>query len=256
MRQFKSAGTICVRGPFSLVYALCDLEYQLDESGSFIYTFTPNYSVIDLLTTDYFQGIPGLNLDLKKQEYIRENQTPTFIAERVPSENREDYYDLLSRANLDFMDPIKYLINTSEQYSGDELFVINKHQKEVVSFKDFCGHNTNASLIKKILLNICLGNDITINNQTINDENRKIFYDVLLALYSRSFKTQKESQKEGVEKAKLNGAYKGRKPVKVDTMLFLEMLEKVSNKEINAKEASAKLGISIDKFYRLKKLQK
>lgn len=40
-------------------------------------------------------------------------------------------------------------------------------------------------------------------------------------------------------------------------MLFLELLTKVENKEITPKEAAKELGISIDKYYRVKrKLQK
>ena len=40
-------------------------------------------------------------------------------------------------------------------------------------------------------------------------------------------------------------------------MLFLEFLDKVKAKELNPKETANHLGISIDKYYRLKnKLQK
>lgn len=56
-----------------------------------------------------FQGIPSLNLDLKKEVYVRENILPTFILERVPSKNREDLYDLLKSVNLTYIDPIEYL---------------------------------------------------------------------------------------------------------------------------------------------------
>ena len=40
-------------------------------------------------------------------------------------------------------------------------------------------------------------------------------------------------------------------------MLFIEFLDKVKAKELSPKEAAIQLGISIDKYYRLKnKLQK
>lgn len=70
-----------------------------------------------------FQGIPGLNLDLKKEVYIRENILPTFISERVPSKNREDLYDLLKSVNLTYMDSIEYLCRTKYKYSGDNFFM-------------------------------------------------------------------------------------------------------------------------------------
>lgn len=53
-------------------------------------------------------------MDLKKKEYIRKNIIPTFISERVPQKNREDFYELLEKLNMKFMDPIEYLIRTDE----------------------------------------------------------------------------------------------------------------------------------------------
>ena len=120
MKTFESVGTICNPGPFNLIYAICDLEYILNDDDSFKYIFTPNYNTIDLLTSEYFQGIPGLNLDLKKEVYIREYRIPTFISERVPQKNREDYLELLAKVNMEYMDPIEYLIRTDEQYFGDD----------------------------------------------------------------------------------------------------------------------------------------
>ncbi|MDD7043622.1 MAG: recombinase family protein, partial [Mollicutes bacterium] len=115
MKAYISKGTICIKGPFQLIYAVCKITYQLNEDDSFKYVFEPNYSVISLLDSSIFQGIPGLNLDLKRKEYIR-IKTPTFIAERVPSKKREDYLDLLAKVDMDYMDPIEYLIRSKEQY--------------------------------------------------------------------------------------------------------------------------------------------
>ena len=94
MKTYISKGKICIKGHYNLIYAVCDITYQLNEDDSFKYVFEPNYSVIELTDTSFFQGIPGLNLDLKKKEYIR-TKIPTFISERVPSRNREDYVELL-----------------------------------------------------------------------------------------------------------------------------------------------------------------
>ena len=121
MRTYRSFGTICVKGPYNLVFALCDIEYILKEDDSFRYVFKPNYNVIELLDSKYFQGIPGLNLDLKEKEYIRDNMIPTFISERVPMKNREDYNELLELVGMDYMDPIEYLISYG-LYFGADLF--------------------------------------------------------------------------------------------------------------------------------------
>lgn len=69
--------------------------------------------------------------------------------------------------------------------------------------------------------------------------------------------TLPKKQLQGVERAKNNNIYKRRKPIKVDTLKFLEILDDVNKEELSAKEGAKKLGISIDKFYReKKKLQK
>ena len=252
MKTYISKGTICIPGDFNLIYRVCDIFYYLNSDDTFQYVFKPNYSVIELINSKYFQGVPGINLDLKKEEYIRENITPTFISERVPSKKRLDYFELLQKVGMEYMDPIEYLIKTDEQYFGDKLFVIPYENKKIIHInKDT--HDTNFSLLKIILLNICLGNDIIINNQKIDDENRKIFHDVFIDLYSRSYELRKEKQKEGIAKAKSDNKYKGRKPIKVNEVKFLEKLSLVNKKEISTKEAAASLGISIDKFYRLKK---
>ena len=62
---------ICLDDDLGLTYRVSKIKYVLSEDESFSYTFTPNYSVIDLLTSNLFQGIPGLNLDLRKPRYIR-----------------------------------------------------------------------------------------------------------------------------------------------------------------------------------------
>lgn len=256
MKTYISKGTICIKGPFQLIYAVCKITYQLNEDDSFKYVFEPNYSVISLLDSSIFQSIPGLNLDLKEKEYIR-IKTPTFIAERVPSQKREDYLDLLAKVDMDYMDPIEYLIRSKEQYSGDPLFLLPFEEKEIVSFDDYKSNCTNAALIKKILSSLCLGNDVSINRQIINDDNRKIFHDVLINLYARSYKQDKAKQMKGIDVAKTNHLYKGRKPVEIDKLLFLDFLAKVKNKKMTPKEAIQQLGITKAKYYRLKnKFQK
>lgn len=79
--------TICLRNQ-GLVYYLCDISYTVDANDNYDYVFTPNYSVIDLLDSSVFQGIPGLNLDDRKPKYIRKNTIPTFISERVPQKKQ------------------------------------------------------------------------------------------------------------------------------------------------------------------------
>lgn len=253
MRSYYSKGTICVRGDFDIIYRLCTLEYTLNEDETFCYVFTPNYSVIDLLDCRYFQGIPGLNLDLRREKYIRDNYLPTFIEERVPQKNREDYYELLDLVNMDFMDPIEWLIRTPLQYFGDNFFMMRYEEKKTISIKDFSIHKTNSELSKNILEEIAYGNDVIINEDKIDDSNRKVFHELLMLFYSRSYEVNKNKKQEGIEKAKRNGKYKGRKPIDYDEELFKDFLIKIENKEMKPTEAINILGISIDKYYRERK---
>lgn len=257
MKTYSSKAIICVKDKFNIEYRISDIFYFLNEDKSFKYIFRPNYSVISLTSSDFFQGIPGLNLDLMKGEYIRENINPVFISERVPQKNREDYYELLDKVGLTFMDPLLYLIKTDKFYSGDYLYLVPYSDKEKIDFDTFNTKDNTASYIRRILSSLAFGNDVFINNEVIDDKNRKLVFNILLNIYSRSIESQKEKQLQGIERAKNNNIYKGRKPIKVDTLKFLEILDDVNKEKLSAKEGAKKLGISIDKFYReKKKLQK
>lgn len=253
MKTYYSRGLIVVKDKFNITYLLSKIEYFYNEDETFKYVFTPSYSTISLLKSDIFQGLPGLNLDIKKEKYERINRVPVFISERVPNKNREDYYELLKEVNMEYMDPIEYLIRVKGQYFGDPYFVIAYKDKEKIDLDNLKGKYTNTELIKIILDNIAIGNDIIFNDTLINDENRKLIYDILIKLYKRSVIYKKEKQLEGISLAKVNGKYKGRKRIEIDVINFLNYLNKINNKEITVKEACKNLGITIDKFYREKK---
>lgn len=176
MKSFESVGTICLKGQNNFIYKICKITYRLFEDESFEYVFEPNYFLIDLLYSKYFQGIPGLNLDLKKQEYIRKNIIPTFISERVPQKNREDFYELLEKLNMKSMDPIEYLIRTDEQYFGDNLFVIPYESKKKVFINNINGNKTNIFIMKQILEAICNGGEhFGDYKREYNDERKREF---------------------------------------------------------------------------------
>ncbi len=257
MKTIVSSGMICVQSKLGITYSICKISFHLSEDETFQYIFEPNYWVMDLLTPDVFQGIPGLNLDLRAKQYVRENRIPTFISERVPSTNREDFYTLLQEVGMTYMDPVEYLIRTKKQYSGDGLFLKPLLPLTEVNFEHDARFETTARFIKTILQSLADGRPVKINNVLIQDAHRKTVHDVLAFIYARSLEAQKAKQHEGIAKARSEGRYKGRKPIRVESVAFLEMLEKVERKEILPHDAAHALGISIDKYYRLKKqLQK
>ena len=254
MKQYVSEGTICVIGAVAVPYAVCDIKYTLWEDDSFEYEFTPNYSVISLLDSRHFQGIPGLDLDSRKEHFVRKNVTPVFISERVPQKNREDYLELLSEAGLDFMDPIRYLINTKLRYFGDGFFMTPKVEKCILCIGEKAVRKNNSALMKDALASLCLGFEVKFGDITIDDSTRKLAYEMLLTLYSRSAEFKNQNRIQGIELAKRNGTYKGRKRIPFDETKFRTLVQQVDGGKISAREAALQLNIGIDKFYREKRL--
>lgn len=254
MKEHITKGDICLKDEHGFIYRLCTLSYITNPDDHFKYVFMPNYSVIDLLPLKIFQGIPGLNLKLRRKEYGRDNFHPVFITERVPQRNREDFLALLEEVGMSYMDPIIYLTKTKNKYHGDNFFVLPHQEKVTIKLDNLLKISLNNHLlIKKLLENLTQGNDIALNDVFIDDSNRKVVHHLLMNLYERSLLTLKEERDKGVLKAKTAGRYKGRKPVKVDPLRFYLLEEKIKAKELTVKEAAEKLGISIDKYYRFRK---
>lgn len=250
MNKLISTGMICLKNDLNIEFYVCKITYILNEDESFKYIFEPNYNVISLLDSDIFQGIPGLNLDLKRKQYIRIS-LPVFISERVPQKNREDFNEILSSLNMDYMNPIDYLIKTKMKYSGDNFYVKEFENNQKIIINKISNKNNTANTIKIILNNITKGNDVIINNLVINDKNRKDIYQTLIYIYQKAYNFIYSKQKEGIKNT--NHIYKGRKPIYVDKLEFLTLQDKINKKEISIKDACLKLGISIDKYYRYKK---
>ena len=103
MKEIVTRGDIWLKDDYNLTYKVADICYTEREDESFVYEINPNYSVISLLDTKEFQGIPGLDLDLKKKSYIRENVIPVFISERTPAKNREDLWTLLKECDMQYL---------------------------------------------------------------------------------------------------------------------------------------------------------
>ena len=250
MKSSLTKGIICLRDGVNIEYRVCALEYLLSEDGSFEYRFYPNYGVIELLDVGTFQGIPGLDLDLKKEVYVRENIVPVFISERVPSERREDFHELLQKEGMSYMDPIEYLIRTKERYSGDDFYMMPYEEPKTVDVEKIKGKANAFGVTKIILDNLASNNRVCLEGSEINDP--KVFK-TLHCLYRMQYQNLKDRQAQGIKAAKEGAHYAGRKKKNVDALVFLDYLDKIKKKELTNRQAAEKLGISIDKFYRVKK---
>ena len=65
MRSNLTKGIICIKDNYNIEYRVSIIEYEEFEDETYEYRFYPNYEIIGLLNDDIFQGIPGLNLDLR-----------------------------------------------------------------------------------------------------------------------------------------------------------------------------------------------
>lgn len=119
MKSVTTTGLICLDDSFGLTYRIAKITYTEREDDSFEYEIEPCYSVIDLLNTDQFQGIPGLDLSLRKRVYRRTNITPTFIDERTPGPQRKNLQELLEAEGMQYLNRLEWLILTDLRYSGD-----------------------------------------------------------------------------------------------------------------------------------------
>jgi len=251
MKSIQSNGLICVKNKFNIEFTICKIEYILNIDQTFKYIFTPYYDVINLVDEFTFRGIPGIELDLKKDVYIRDNIVPTFISERVPSLNREDFDEELQALNLEYMDPIEYLIRSNKKYSGDNLYVKPYKERKIIEIKNEESKNNSLGIIKIILHNLAQGNKLYINNSLINNDYST--FNMLLYIYEKGYNEINAKKQIGINNAKKNNIYKGRKPLNIDKVLFLEQIELIDKKIITINEALKNLNISKATFYRLKK---
>ncbi|MBD5515207.1 MAG: hypothetical protein HDR06_11370 [Lachnospiraceae bacterium] len=105
-------------------YLICKLEY-CEEDKNFKYIFTPDYKMIAFLQQNkgIDISIQGINLNLHKKCYVRENFVPAFISERTPLRSRANLKELLGNVNPSEYIPLQWLKYTDLEYFGDKLIV-------------------------------------------------------------------------------------------------------------------------------------
>ncbi|MBQ8164472.1 MAG: recombinase family protein [Clostridia bacterium] len=252
MEPYTVNALICLKDDLGFEYVVSEIEYELWENDTFEYRFRPNYSVIELLDSSVFQGIPGIDLELRRKEYVRRNSIPTFVAERAPSSNREDLWRLLEDCGMNYLNQLEWLIKTDTKYIGDRLYVRRPLDGEKVRNLDgeIAKLKRSCDVQRKLLENICLGLTVEFERFVIDDRNRKSCYDLLYRLYKRESGNIKKLQSEGIAAAKKNGKYHGRKAIQVDDTKLYEVCRKYRNHQITLDEAAKLLNMSTSTFYR------
>lgn len=269
---YRNSGIIYAVDRSGSKYAVSRVDFERYDDQNFQYIFSPEWSVIDTLPASIFQGIPGLDMSMRLERYYRVNMTPYFISERTPSESREDLWELLEEVGLDYYDRFEWLLRTNMRCGTDNLVVerteaprriafdsvkslpSNLQPSDCVSINGFQSVATTTHQLRKNLLQI-LRSGAGIWNEAeerqLTEEECSLLLNLLMLQESMENKQNKQRHQAGVNRAKSDGKYVGRKKIAVDQNLFRQVAEDFRARKINEEEAMIRSGIaSRSTFYR------
>ncbi len=257
--------------------SVAQIDYQEFDEENFQYVISPYWEIVDGLPASVFQGIPGIDMDLRLKDYYRVNYIPTFISERTPSESREDLWELLDSVGLDYYDRFEWLLRTNMRAANDNLIVERRRMEETV--KQFASGvisglqygdkvivesletiaDTTAGLADGMFSIVAGGVDvITQNGKVLVDAMTRaamVPYMITQRIISR--RERATNRQEGIEQAKKNGKYTGRKPIEVDENALRQVAKELDEGLITVEEAMKRVKInSRSTFYRKMKALK
>ena len=244
MKPIETKASIVIKNQ-GLTYNICTL-IQKNDGDSFSYAFIPNREVISLIPPHIFEGIQGIDLDIEKEKYERSG-IPTFVSERVPPQNREGLFELLEKVGLDYYDPLQYMLRSKETYFGDNLVVVDFIPKQTIDVK-YSNITNLYPTIKKVVENIALNNDVTIDGSLI--ENKKNYFKMLYPVYLNLYLKKVAAQNKSASVRQ----YEGRKPIEINESDFKRILNSYKKNQISLNEALKILNISRSTFIRRAKL--
>ena len=251
--------------------SVAQIDYQEFDEENFQYVISPYWEIVDGLPASVFQGIPGIDMDLRLKDYYRVNYIPTFIAERTPSESREDLWELLESVDLDYYDRFEWLLRTKMRAANDNLIVERRRIEETVgqftsgiisglqygdkviveSMESIA--DTTAGLTDGMFNIVTSGIDVvTESGQVLVDAmTRAAMIPYMVAQRIMSRRERISLQQAGIEQAKKDGKYAGRKPTPVDENVLRQVAKELDKGIITVEEAMKRTKInSRSTFYR------
>lgn len=251
--------------------SVAQIDYQEFDEENFQYVISPYWEIVDGLPASVFQGIPGIDMGLRLKDYYRVNYIPTFIAERTPSENREDLWELLESVDLDYYDRFEWLLRTKMRAANDNLIVERRRIEETVgqfasviisglqygdkviveSMESIA--DTTAGLTDGMFNIVTSGIDVvTESGQVLVDAmTRAAMIPYMVAQRIMSRRERISLQQAGIEQAKKDGKYTGRKPTPVDENVLRQVAKELDEGIITIEEAMKRTKInSRSTFYR------
>lgn len=251
--------------------SVAQIDYQEFDEENFQYVISPYWEIIDGLPASVFQGIPGIDMDLRLERYYRVNYIPTFIAERTPSENREDLWELLESVGLEYYDRFEWLLRTTMRAANDNLIVERRRVSQVM--EEFTTGmlsalqygdkiivesmeaiaDTTSGFADGIFTVITNGVDIiSKSDQVLVDTmTRAAMVPVVVTQRIIARREYAANRRDGIEQAKKDGKYTGRKPIEVDEKVLRQVNQELKDGLITVEEAMRRTKIgSKSTFYR------
>ena len=251
--------------------SVAQIDYQEFDEENFQYVISPYWEIIDGLPTSVFQGIPGIDMDLRLERYYRVNYIPTFIAERTPSENREDLWDILETVGLDYYDRFEWLLRTTMRSANDNLIVERRRATQIV--EEFTtGILSTLQYGDKVIMDsmeaiadttagfadgifTVVTNGVDIINQSgqvlVDSMTRAAMVSIVVTQRIITRREHAENRRVGIEQAKKDGKYTGRKPIEVDEKILRLVNQELKEGIITVEEAMRRTKISSKStFYR------
>ena len=251
--------------------SVAQIDYQEFDEENFQYVFSPYWEIVDGLPASVFQGIPGIDMELRLKIYYRVNYIPTFISERTPSESREDLWELLNTVGLDYYDRFEWLLRTNMRAANDNLIVERRRNEKVVrqfapgilsdmqygdqviveSMESIAG--TTAGLADGMFHILVSGIDVVTQDGHIlvDMTTRSAMIPYMMSQRLMAYRERIIKRQEGIEQAKEAGKYVGRKPIEVDETMLRQIAKELEEGIITVEEAMKRTKIhSRSTFYR------
>lgn len=269
---YRNVGIIKVYDRYNRNYSVGEVIFERFDEQNFQYIIKPYWYSIDQIPYGLFQGIPGIDMDLRRDAYYRVNMTPTFISMRTPSESRENVRELMRLVGLDYYDRFEWLLRSEMRCGDDNLFVVRKpaddlriqgleqakirylHPSDIVEIENLSDiQSSNAKLVENLFSLLQSGVRIYIRSESryIDDNERRTMLYLLRNMQECIDRNNRNHRQLGIEEAKRNGRYTGRKPIELDDQLLKQVAIAFLNNHISEQEAMTRLEIrSRSTFYR------
>ena len=268
---YRNAGIIKVYDRNNNRYSVGEIVFERYDDQNYQYIIKPYWNLIKSIPNGIFQGIPGIDMDLRYDTYYRVNMTPAIISMRTPSESRENVRQLMASVGLDYYDRFEWLLRSESKCGDDNLMIVRKYDRtnKALSISEINDinlspedtlniHSLNelssgrSSIVKYVyqILQSGVRVYITSENRFLEENERVIMLYLLSNMLEGINNANMSNRKKGRELAKKSGRYTGRKPIEVNEKLLRSVSKDLRTHLISEEEALQKLSMSRSTFYR------